>query len=320
MYLAQKGVVAGYANGLFAPQDALNRAQLAKIIVKTLGIHTPSIPSGAGTFSDVPNEGAGYPFDYVEEAAANGVVGGFTDGSFGPYNYVTRVQLTRIVVRAERVFRVGYDQDFAPFAYKDEAGVAHGWSIELVQAACDRVNLEVLFIPTTMPVQASMFAGGQLDAVMDKAVNAPRVLNEFEFSQHYVLTGAALLRPLGEPALSLADVAGLTLVTPGTGPVYSYLQGAVPTATLVSTPDYRSSFEAVLAGTADAAALNSDVGYDLAEKLFPGQFGRPGARFMESGLAMARPKDMGRDFLDSFDAGLAMIRSDGTLAAILGDR
>jgi len=29
---------------------------------------------------------------------------------------------------------------------------------------------------------------------------------------------------------------------------------------------------------------------------------------------------MGRTFLDPFDAGLAMIRSDGTLASILGER
>jgi ABC-type amino acid transport substrate-binding protein len=388
MDLAQRGILGGYESGLFGPSDALNRAQLAKVIVAAKGFHTPPIPTGASTFADVPNDGASYPFDRVEEAAANGLVGGYADGSFGPYDQVTRIQLTRVVVRAfpdldsppagyvsgfadvaaedepfvatakyngliegktasafepfglatrgetakmlyvaeslagggDRPLRLAYDQAFAPFAYKDEGGVARGWSIELVQAACDRIELEVVFIPTDMPSQANMFARGQIDAVMDKAVNAPRVLNEFEFSQHYVLTGAALLRPVGESSLDLSDAAGLKLATPGTGPVFPYLQGAVPTATLISTADYRSSLEAVLAGTADAAALNSDVGYDLAEKLFPGQFGRPGTMFMEVGLAIARPKDMGRDFLDSFDAGLAMIRSDGTLATILGDR
>jgi len=109
------------------------------------------------------------------------------------------------------------------------------------------------------------------------------VLQEYEFSQHYVVTGAAFLSLVGEPPLDLDDVAGMTISTPATGPVYSYLQANRPDVTLLGVAGYVDALQAVIDGRADATGLNYDVGYNLAEQLFPGQFGRPGDMFMEVG-------------------------------------
>lgn len=99
--LATDGVLSGCADGLFHPNDPVTRAQFAKIIVLALGEHTTPIDNAAApSYSDVPFAGASYPFDYVEEAAALGIIEGFADGTFRPQSNVTRAQLALMLTRA----------------------------------------------------------------------------------------------------------------------------------------------------------------------------------------------------------------------------
>jgi hypothetical protein len=96
-YLACRGVVSGYADGTFRPQNPTTRAQVCKIIVLAEGwqLYTPLSPS----FIDVP---ASDPFyAYVETAYYNGIVSGYSNGEFRPGNNVTRGQLAKMVVLAE---------------------------------------------------------------------------------------------------------------------------------------------------------------------------------------------------------------------------
>ena len=45
-------------------------------------------------------DAADRPFDFVEEAVASGIIKGFADGTFCPFNCITRVQLALMLVRA----------------------------------------------------------------------------------------------------------------------------------------------------------------------------------------------------------------------------
>ncbi|MHB1343838.1 MAG: S-layer homology domain-containing protein [Thermoleophilia bacterium] len=56
------------------------------------------------TFSDVPSTTDPYPFDFVEEAAGNFLVTGFADGTFRPWEPLTRIQLLRILVRSREFY------------------------------------------------------------------------------------------------------------------------------------------------------------------------------------------------------------------------
>ena len=99
--LARRGIVQGFLDGSFRPEEKVMRQQFAKMVTLTLGLHTPQIELlGDPTFADVGYHGDPYPYDFVEEAAAAGIVIGYTDGSFGPYNSVTRAQLITMVARA----------------------------------------------------------------------------------------------------------------------------------------------------------------------------------------------------------------------------
>ncbi len=104
--LALRSALGGYLQPdgatVFQPDAPLKRAQLAKILVASLGLHTDQIEAAAVSFADVPAETGGYPFDYVQEAARYGIVTGQAGAPrvFQPYQDVTRIQLVRMAVRA----------------------------------------------------------------------------------------------------------------------------------------------------------------------------------------------------------------------------
>src|SRR5205807_9347688 len=96
LYLACHGAISGYADGTFRPYNNTTRGQVTKIVI--LGFGIPIDTSGGPHFSDVP---ANHPFYvYIETANHNGIVSGYGDGTFRPYNNVTRGQLSKIVVVA----------------------------------------------------------------------------------------------------------------------------------------------------------------------------------------------------------------------------
>ncbi len=96
-YLYCRGVISGYADNTFRPYKNTTRSQMVKIAVLgfSLPLWTPS-PSANPTFSDVPRDNPF--FEYVELAVHSGIVSGYSDGTFRPFNNVTRGQLTKIIV------------------------------------------------------------------------------------------------------------------------------------------------------------------------------------------------------------------------------
>jgi len=96
-YLWCHGVISGYSDNTFRPYNNTTRGQMTKIVVLGFGIPiwTPS-PSATPTFNDVPPTDTFYT--YIETAARNNIVSGYADGSFRPYNNVTRGQLSKIIV------------------------------------------------------------------------------------------------------------------------------------------------------------------------------------------------------------------------------
>jgi hypothetical protein len=96
-YLFCAGVISGYADGTFRPYNNTTRGQLCKIIVLAEGWPADCPP--IGHFSDVPPSNAFFCF--IETAYARNIISGYADGTFRPYNNVTRGQLSKIIVLAE---------------------------------------------------------------------------------------------------------------------------------------------------------------------------------------------------------------------------
>jgi hypothetical protein len=92
MCLACRGIVSGYSDGTFHPNDTITRGQICKIVANAAGFNEPV---EGQTFSDVP---PGHTFyQYVERLARRGFISGYTDGTFRPANPATRGQICKVV-------------------------------------------------------------------------------------------------------------------------------------------------------------------------------------------------------------------------------
>ena len=94
--LAQLGAVSGFVDGTFRPNTAAMRGHISKVVVLAQGWATNT--EGGPHFLDVPALSPLYT--YVETAFNHGILSGYADGTFRPYNTVTRGQLCKIVAGA----------------------------------------------------------------------------------------------------------------------------------------------------------------------------------------------------------------------------
>lgn len=103
--LADRGIVAGYDIGggmlQFRPNNAVWRAQFAKMIVGALGLPvSEAMPLAPFTDLGADNPGDLYPHEYVAAAYANGITNGTSPTTFGPYLEIGRTQVVTMVTRA----------------------------------------------------------------------------------------------------------------------------------------------------------------------------------------------------------------------------
>ncbi|WP_461372821.1 S-layer homology domain-containing protein [Candidatus Aquicultor sp.] len=91
---AQRGLIEGRPNGRFAPDESVQRQEAAKIIV--LAKNYPINTSGQ-QFSDVPM--SLWSFPYVMTARNNGVITGYFDGTFKPFDAAKRAEAAAIIQR-----------------------------------------------------------------------------------------------------------------------------------------------------------------------------------------------------------------------------
>ncbi|HZJ68728.1 MAG TPA: S-layer homology domain-containing protein [Candidatus Eisenbacteria bacterium] len=81
----QEGIIDGYGNGCFGPQDYLTRGQLAKIVANAFAISAD--PNNKVYFTDTASSG----FDsWIDALASNGIVQGVGDYKFKPGQYASR--------------------------------------------------------------------------------------------------------------------------------------------------------------------------------------------------------------------------------------
>lgn len=90
--LAKAGVLNGYADGTFRPNDYITRAELVKIAVSFF-----NTSAGQSThFSDASNHWA---TDFIAAAESFGFINGYEDGTFRPDKFVTRAEAMKIINR-----------------------------------------------------------------------------------------------------------------------------------------------------------------------------------------------------------------------------
>lgn len=97
MYLYDTGVIRGYDDGTFKPDNAVNRAELLKILVEGNDV-TPSVDEYNNCFPDVTND---WYAPYVCYAKEQGWVGGYPDGTFKPADTVNKVEALKMLINSQ---------------------------------------------------------------------------------------------------------------------------------------------------------------------------------------------------------------------------
>lgn len=117
--LAAKGILAGVTQNLFAPEDAITREQMAKLLVCAFDVPAAS---GAMPFTDVPE--SDWSAEYVLRAANGGLLKGIEDGVFGLGSNMSRqdvaVAIGRVLEQNGIVLEEGNLEAFTDAASIDE--------------------------------------------------------------------------------------------------------------------------------------------------------------------------------------------------------
>ncbi|MEL6351964.1 MAG: S-layer homology domain-containing protein [Cyanobacteria bacterium J06627_28] len=91
--LSSRGLISGYEDGSFKPDDPVTRAQIANVVSRTFDL---TVEAEDFPFSDVPDDN--WAKDSISEVVQGGFMTGFPDDTFDPNAPVTRAQaLTTLV-------------------------------------------------------------------------------------------------------------------------------------------------------------------------------------------------------------------------------
>ena len=89
---ADKGIINGYTDGSFKPNNFVTRGQMASFIARAFEMKEEALP-----FADVPLNSSAY--SDIRKATAFGVVSGYENGEFRPNNSVTRAHFAGFLAR-----------------------------------------------------------------------------------------------------------------------------------------------------------------------------------------------------------------------------
>ena len=100
--LSALGVISGFDDGTFKPDELVTRAQISKMIVDALAEGKQAeASSNSSKFADVSDHWA---TGYINQGVTDGWIAGYSDTEFGPDDNVTYVQAQKMLVAA-----TGYD-------------------------------------------------------------------------------------------------------------------------------------------------------------------------------------------------------------------
>lgn len=94
-YITDAGIVQGYDDDTFRPDNPINRAEFTKILIEAKTGQNPTA-SAAGCFNDFTVDQ--WFSSYVCYAKNQGIISGYPDGSFGPANNINMAEASKILV------------------------------------------------------------------------------------------------------------------------------------------------------------------------------------------------------------------------------
>jgi PKD repeat protein len=96
----QAGIVNGYPDGNYRPEEPVSRAQMAAFVSRALVGGDANVPAGPpeASFGDVPTDF--WAYDYVEHARLRNIIVGYADRQYHPEGLVNRAGMAVFIARS----------------------------------------------------------------------------------------------------------------------------------------------------------------------------------------------------------------------------
>lgn len=218
-----------------------------------------------------------------------------------------------------RVLSVGSDTTYPPFETINQAGEAVGFDIDVVNAICERINCVADFQTTAWDGIFAALANGEFDMIASGITITEERGKIVEFTDPYHEVFQAIVVRTEDDGLTLADFTDsgskLTLGSQ-VGTTNAILaEDLVGRDRVQIYDDFNPAILALINGDIDGVVID-DTSADSFVEQYAGDI--VGAiRNIESGETLGFAVQPGDELVDALNAGLAMIKADGTLDALV---
>ena len=94
--LSKLGIVTGYEDGTYKPEETVTRAEMAALIARIQGYEETAKANANTVFTDVPS--TYWASGYVAQANGQGIINGYGDGTFGPDDAVKYEEAVKMIM------------------------------------------------------------------------------------------------------------------------------------------------------------------------------------------------------------------------------
>lgn len=163
---------------------------------------------------------------------------------------------------------VGFDAEYPPYGFKNDAGEYVGFDLDLAQEVCDRNGWELIKQPIDWSSKDMELNSGTVDCLWNGFTMTGRE-SEYTFSEPYVDNSIVFVVRQDSDIQTKDDLAGKIVITQAGSSALTALTNeedneenlalAATFASLEQTPDYNSAFMSLETGAVDAIAVDIGV-------------------------------------------------------------
>ena len=216
-----------------------------------------------------------------------------------------------------RTLTVGSDTTYPPFETVDQQGTTVGFDVDVVNAICERVNCVAEFKTTAWDGIFPALAGGEFDMVASGVSITAERDQIVDFTDPYLAVTEAIAVRVEDEGLTLEDFTGGDLVLGAqTGTTNAATaENLVGRERLRLYDNFNTAVQALLNGDVDGVEIDGTSADAFVEQ-YAGEL-TVSIDDVESGTELGLVVQEGDALVDALNAGLAEIKADGTLDALV---
>lgn len=134
-WVTQQGIFSGYGDGSFAPNTAITRSEVLKVVLKSFPNITllPSDGSNQGFWDADPVQ---WYMPYIRTAKFYNMLQGYKDGSAGVIKHISRAEFLKFALKGSAAF-TGYQVPSYSFSYYADVDANSAWYKDFAGVAYD---------------------------------------------------------------------------------------------------------------------------------------------------------------------------------------